>query len=176
MSNCKHLDISDKPVLRIKPDMSVYFVNDDFSKVTGLQPEHVVLKSLSEVLPSTLPDLFEEIIRKNIRDDEPSFFIVKGKTLTGECYWALARITPYVSKLNGEKRYKIEMKMLPNNAVQEIDKMYTTIEKVYENAGKDFALKYFEGFLEDRNQTFDDYIFDTLGAGKKKIHKYFEIS
>jgi len=176
MDNCRQLNVTDKLVIRTHPDFRIYYVNDDFVKTTGIDADEALLKELTEILPYSMPDLFKEIIQQNVKDDERSYYIIKGKTKEGDCYWGLMRLTPFTSKLNGEKRFLVEVKMLPNNAVEEAAQVFSTIEKVHENAGKDFAMKYFEGYLEDRNVNFDEYIFKTLGVSKKKIDKYFELT
>ncbi len=175
MKECKSLGIEDKLVLRTKPDTKIYYVNDDFVKFTGFEADSVLLKELHEVIPDTMPELFKEILLAHLKDDEPSYYVIKGKTNKGYCYWGLMRVTTFQSKLNNEFRYLVEIKMLPTNAVLEGEKVFDTVEKVYENAGAEFAKKYFEGFLEEKNQTFEEFILSILGVNKKKLEKYFKI-
>ena len=176
MKKCIHLDLNDKLIIRTTPDFKIYFVNDNFTHITGINAEQALLKNLTEILPFSMADLFHDVVKENIKENEPSYYILKGKTKHGDCYWGLMRITPFYSKLNGEKRYLFEIKMLPHNAEEESEKIYDVIEKVYLNAGHDFAKKYFEGYLEDQNTDYEGFIFKTLGTNKKKIKKYFEIT
>jgi len=176
MDNCIHLNVSDKLVLRAKPDMSIYYVNDDFERITGINTEEALLRDFFEIIPYSMQDLFKEVFFQNLKENEPSYFIIKGKTKDGQCYWGLMRVSPFKSKLTDQLRYLIEIKMLPHNAINESEKIFSVIEKVYENAGKTFAKKYFDGFLEDNNVDFETYIFNTLGASKKKIDKYFNLA
>ncbi len=171
----KTINISDKLILRIKPDLKIYYVNDDFLKFTGFDESQILLHEITDVLPDTMPDLYREMFAANIKPDQVSYFIIKGKTADNDNYWGLLRITPFESKLNGEKRYLVEIKMLPLNAVKAAGKVFETVEKIYDNTGMKFAKKYLEGFLEEKNMDFEKFIFDILGVSKKKVDKYFKI-
>jgi hypothetical protein len=155
--------------------MKIYYVNKDFIDFTGFKEEDVLLSDVQNIFYGNMADFVKDIIVEHLNAEEPSYFIIRGKTNYDYCYWGLVKITPFQSKLNNELRYLIEIKMLPVNAIEKVEKVFDTVEKVYESAGKDFAKKYFEGFLEERGQTFEEFVIDLLGVKKKKIDKYFNM-
>jgi hypothetical protein len=155
--------------------MKIYYVNKEFMDFTGLDEDKILLQDFQEIIYGNMADLVREIIAEHLNPEEPTYFIIRGKTNFDYCYWGLLKITPFQSKLSGELRYLIEIKMLPVNAVMEAEKVFDTVEKVYENAGKEFAKKYFEGFLEEKGVSFEDYILEILGTSKKKVDKFFRI-
>ncbi len=173
--DCKNLDLQTKFVLRIRPDLKVYYVNKDFTDFTGFSEEEILLKPLPEILPFSIKEVYKKIILSHLPDEDPSYLILKGKTKSGECYWGLMRITSFHSKLSGETRYLLEIKMLPVDAIMRANDIFDKVEKVYESAGPEYGEKFFLGFLEERNQSFEDFIIEILGVKKKKLDKYFKI-
>jgi PAS domain S-box-containing protein len=171
----KSMTLSNNFVIRIKPDLKIYYVNDDFLEFTGFSADEVLLKDLTEVVSAEMNDLFKEILIQNLKSDNSTYFIQESKTKQGDTFWSLMRVTPFKSKMNNEDRFLVEIKMLPVNAIEETEKVFNTVKKIYNNAGKDYAKKYFEGFLEERNQTFEEFVIDLLGVKKKRVDKYFNM-
>ncbi len=53
--------------------------------------------------------------------------------------------------------------------------MFSVLSEIENNAGKEAALKYFFGYLEEKNKNFNKFVLDIVEVNEKKALKYFEI-
>ncbi len=69
----------------------------------------------------------------------------------------------------------IEGKLLPSVAVEKIEKMFSVLTEIENNAGKEASLKYFNGYLEEKEMNINEFVLAIADVNEKKAEKYFEI-
>jgi PAS domain S-box-containing protein len=173
--DCINLDLAKKAKIKIDLTGKILYVNNYFSQVTGFKIHEIILKDLEEIMHPDMPKMAKRRIL-NLGDAEKiNYFIVKGKTADNGCYWGFVKMTREYNEYNEVKGYLFEVKMLPIGTIEKIDKLYDILREIENNAGIDAADKYLDGYLEEKNYSFNDFILAITEVDYKKIEKYFEI-
>jgi PAS domain S-box-containing protein len=173
--DCINLDLTRKAKIKIDLNGKVLYVNNYFSEVTGFKIHEIILKELEDLLHSDMPKMAKRKVLSLGKENRVSYFIFKGKTADNNCYWSFVKMTQEFNEYSELKGYLLEIKMLPIGTIEKIDKLYDILREIENNAGIDAADKYLEGYLEEKNYSFNDFILALTEVDAKKIEKYFEI-
>jgi len=172
---CQQLDIAKKIKIKIDDKNRILYVNDYFTNITGYKVSDIILKELDTILDASMPKMTINKLEEIENQFEHSYFIFKGRTKDGDCYWSFSKITQRFNAQNEFEGYLIEGKTAPAAAVQKINKLYTVLKEIEDNAGIDAAVKYFNGFIEEKGMNFNEFILALAQVNEKKAEKYFEI-
>jgi len=172
---CINLDVTKKMKLKIDKKGLILYANNYFSIVTKYQIHEIILKDMENILHDEMPDIAKQILLDYGKIEPINYFIIKGKTKDNDCYWGFVKMNQDLDEYNEVKSYSLEIKLLPNPAISKIEKLFEILREIEKNAGKKTAQKYLEGYLEEKNLSFKDYIFDVTEINEKKAEKYFEI-
>ncbi len=172
--NCIQLEPTRKIKIRVDNQGRVMYVNNYLTEFTGYKVHELILKDFSILFDIDMPKMALDKLIELVENEPKAFFIYKGKTKSGECYWGLLKSTQRIvdNELTG---YNFEIKMLPAVSISKIDKLFDIIREIENNAGLDAANKYFEGYLEEKGMSFNDFIFDVTEINEKKADQYFSI-
>ena len=173
--DCLHLDIAKKIKIKIDPNNRILYVNDYFTKISGFKVSEIILKQFDTILYSSMPRIATDVFKKATEDFPKFYFIIKGKTKDFGCFWSFLRVTQRLNKNQEFTGYLLEGKLLPAVAIQKIEKLHNILFEIEKNAGKDAALKYFNGFIEEKGVNFNEFILAIAEVDEKKAEKYFEI-
>ncbi len=173
--DCLHLNAAKKMKIKIDAQARILYVNDYFSEVTHFKVSDVILKDFDILLHPSMPKLAKEKLDETAHEFEEFYFIYKGITKEGDCYWALVKVTQRFNEHNEFIGYLLEVKMLPTAAIKKVEKLYNVLSEIEKNAGIEAAKKYFDGFIEEKNMNFKEFILALIEVDEKKALKYFEI-
>ncbi len=172
---CQQLDIAKKIKIKIDDNNRILYVNDYFTNITGYKVSDIILKELQTILDTSMPKMTVNKLEDIENQFEHSYFIFKGRTKDGDCYWSFAKITQRFNAQNEFEGYLIEGKTAPVAAVQKVSKLYAVLKEIEDNAGIDASVKYFNGFIEEKGLNFNEFILALAQVNEKKAEKYFEI-
>ncbi len=172
--DCKQLDPQRKLKIRIDHKGRIMFINNYFTEFTGYKVHELILKDFSILFDNDTPKMTLDKLLEIIDLTPTAYFIYKGKTSTGDCYWGILRSTQRISN-NEIDGYNLDVKMLPPVSVSKIERLFDIIREIENNAGLEAANKYFEGYLEEKGLSFNDFIFDVTEINDKKAEQYFSI-
>ncbi len=173
--NCISLDPARKFKFKVDLKGRIQYFNPYFTEFTGYKISEKILKDFSVIFENDTPVTAFELLLKEIEANPKSFFVYKGKTKNGDCYWGFLRSTQRISEDNEIIGYDMEVKLLPSNAIDTFENLYTIINEIEKNAGKNAAEKYLEGFLEEKQMSFKDFVLNAVQINEKKADKYFSI-
>ena len=173
--DCKQLDPERKFKIRVDNNGKILFVNKYFTEFTGYKIHELILKDFSKLFDSDMPKMALQLLIQEIELQPVTYFIYKGVNNDGSCYWALLRSTQNITAQNELDGYNFEVKLLPQVSIEKIDRIYDIVREIEKNAGLDAAVKYFEGYLEEKNMKFKDFILDATKISEKKAKEYFAI-
>ncbi len=171
---CNSLDPARKFKFKVDLEGKIQFFNSYFTEFTGYSITELILKDFSKLFEEDMPKLSMDVLINEIEKNPKAFFAYKGKTKDGGCYWGLLRSSQRLSN-NEIIGYDLEVKLLPQNSVKAFENLYSIIHEIEKNAGKKAGEKYLEGFLEEKNKTFKDFVLEAIEINEKKADKYFEI-
>ena len=173
---CIQMDVNRKIKIKLDTSGKILYVNNYFSEFTGFGVSDVILKDFNLLLDTSMPKLTEEMLKDLSKQYNSFHFIFKGSMNADSCYWGFVRVSKTTNEETGEvKGLLIEIKMLPTTAITKVEKMYEVITEIEKNAGIDAAKKYFNGYLEERNIDFEEYILSLVEIDGKKAEAYFDI-
>ncbi len=173
---CIQMDVDRKIKVKLDTSGKILYVNNYFTEFTGFSVSEVILKDFERLLDPSMPKLTKDKLKDLSNQYSAFHFIIKGAMKADSCYWGFVRVSKTVDKETGEvKGHLMEIKMLPAGTIPKIEKMFDVLNEIEKNAGLDAALKYFNGYLEERNVGFDEYILSLVEIDHKKANAYFEI-
>jgi PAS domain S-box-containing protein len=171
---CIPLDLSRKFKFKVDLDGKIQYFNKYFSEFTGYSIAELILKDFSNLFDEDMPKSSFDLLLQELEENPKSYFVYKGKTKNGNCYWGLLRSTQRVSG-NELKGYDLEVKLLPQTSVNTFENLYSIVNEIEKNVGTKAGLKYLEGFLEEKNISFKDFVLQANDINEKKADKYFSI-
>jgi len=173
--DCLQLDIAKKIKIKIDDRFRILYINDYFTNVSNFKVSDIILKDLNTILAPSMPKITLDLLEKSANEFQKFYAILKGKTKDGGCYWTFIRITQRFNQDKSFAGYLLEGKTLPSVAVSKIEKLFSILSEIENNAGKEAALKYFNGYLEEKGVNFNEFILAITEVNEKKADKYFEI-
>ena len=172
---CLKLDLAKKIKIKIDDKFRILYVNDYFTSISNFKVSEIILKDLNTILDPSMPKITLDLLEKSA-DEFPKFYaVLKGKTKDNGCYWSFVRVSQRYNQNNEFSGFLIEGKLIPAVAIQKIEKLFNILSEIENNAGKEAALKYFNGFLEEKGVDFNEFILAIAEVDEKKAEKYFEI-
>ncbi len=173
--DCIHLNAAKKMKIKIDDQARILYVNDYFTNVTNFKVSDVILKDFNYILDPSMPKLAKDKLDEVAHQFEEFYFIYKGITKNEDCYWGFVKVTQRFNDQNEFVGYLLEVKMLPTAAINKIDKLYNVLSEIEKNAGIEAAKKYLDGFIEEKNMNFNEFMLALVEVDEKKAQKYFEI-
>jgi len=173
--NCKHLNVERKAKLKFDANNKILYANNYFLEITNNPIHEIILKDLDLIFHKEMPVSIQELTMTLSRIYPVQYGILKGVTKDSDCYWGFVKTTQNLNEHNEISGYTMEIKLLPNPAVSKIEKLFEVLKEIENNASVDAAKKYLNGYLEEKNMSYQDFIFNITEVNEKKAEKYFEI-
>ncbi len=174
MEKLKTIPVEKNLRLRLNEDYKILYADNEFLNFTGLSIENIIYQDFGEICMYGAESPLREIIIDLMNNNDESYFAIKGKTAeTDTYYWGLVRAEK--TMVNGNLRWIWTIKMFPQASVVYLEELLNKVFQIQNNAGKDYAVKYLIGFLEDKGMNYEEYILDILQTSKKKLRKYFKL-
>ena len=173
--NCEQLNMVKKIKIKVDEKARILYVNPYFTEFTGFKVSDIILKDFETIVHPSMPKMMIEKLNEIAQQYGSFYFIHKGLLKDGGCYWSFIRVTQRINEQNEFSGYLLEGKMLPEIAIQKVDKLVDVIKEIENNAGIKAALNYFDGFIEDKGLEFNDFILSLTEVSPKKALQYFEI-
>jgi len=173
--NCIQLNAAKKMKIKLDTNGKIMYVNNYFTEVTNFKVHELILKEFINLLSEDMPKFAQEYVLDFAQEYPVGYFIIKGNVKGGDCYWGVARISQELNEMNEVKGYLLEIKMLPSTTIDKIDKLYEVLKEIENNAGMKAAEKYFNGYLEEKGYTLNDFVLNVTEINEKQAGKYFEI-
>ncbi len=172
---CLHLDVAKKIKIKIDEDFRIQYVNNYFTEISGFKVSEIILQRLESIFDTSMPKITLDLFNESTNNYSKFYFIIKGKIKNNNCYWSFIRVTQRFDNNNEFTGYLLEGKLLPTATVQKIEKMFAILTEIENNAGKEAAMKYLNGYLEEKNMNFNEFVLAIAEVNEKKAEKYFEI-
>jgi len=158
-------------VCKLTKDGKIKFINQAFTDVTGFTEKDLVNESHEIIQHPKMPKTILKMAWDSINEGKHTYLISKNITKTGEYFWTIADIHTKDSDQYSSAIF-IRRKFLPSNIKQEFEKLYEVLYGIENSGGGEaIAQKYLNGWLEDRNADYNNYIINAFG-GEKNLKEY----
>jgi len=158
-------------VCKLSKEGIITFVNQAYEQITGYSPSELIGNSHEVIQDPELPKVVQDKVWQLINQGKHTYFVSRNLTKNNEFFWTVADIH---SKIHEGRRTAIfiRRKFLPYELRLEFEKLYDTLHEIEtKGGGVETARRYLNGWLEDRNSQFGQYIVRRFG-GEDKIRKY----
>ncbi len=151
------LDMDKVMMCKYHPDGTIDYINDFFSEISGYEVHEVVGNNIQDYLHKDTPKTILNLLEETAKNKENIHLILKDHVKDGRYYWFLSDFE-YQTEKDG-RLVSITTKRIaaPRIAIPEIDNLYKKILKIEEHTGLDIAKTFFEGFLEEKGMSLEEY-------------------
>jgi PAS domain S-box len=151
--------------LLCKTDSSgiIMYANEAFIDVCGYDDFELITKNSNITRHPDMPKVIFKIMWEIISEGGDFITLVKNMAKTGRYYWVTNEINTSTDK-NGSYTYTSRQNSLSeeSKALKKVIKLYKKLLHIEQASGVVASENYLIGFLEERNQTFVEYISDIL--------------
>lgn len=154
----REIKVSSKDFLVSKTDEkgNILYVNDTFCNITAYEEIEVIGKAHNILRHPDMPAVIFFLMWKNIKSGKNIRALVKNLARSGEYYWVSTDFEIHYE--NGSKTYIAFRRAVSKKTIQTIEPLYEHLLKIEKTHGLQASLIYLQGFLNEKHQTFDEYM------------------
>ena len=152
--------ISSKPLM-CKTGMHgiIEYANEYFVELSGYSEGEIIGESLELIAHPDTPKIISSLIWENISNKKRTNAIVKYISKSGNFYWLQIKLDYKVDEVSRAISNIYLYATSPDRAsILKIEKIYTKLNKIENEAGYDVAQNYFKGYLENLSLTYETFI------------------
>ena len=159
-------------VSKTDPKGIIEYGNDYFVEISGYSEAELVGKPHSIIRHPDMPKIVFKMLWDRISKGENIMAVVKNMAKNGDYYWVVTEFEAKRDPITGEIiSYTAFRKAAPEKAKEVMEPIYKKLVELEKEGGMEASGHYLRGFLEERGQTYDEFV-DEL-VGNKGIFKMF---
>ncbi len=169
----KEIEIDSKRYIMSKTDPKgiIEYGNEYFVEISGYKESELVGKPHNIIRHPDMPKAVFKLMWDRLDSRKNVFALVKNLAKSGRYYWVLTDFDVKINKATNETLgYFAYRRAAPKHAVKKIEKIYAKLLEIEKESGVNGSEKYLMGFLEERGQTYDQFIDEiTQNSGLVKL-------
>lgn len=172
----KEIKLDPSKVIMSKTDAIgvIEYANEYFMEVSGYEEQELMGQPHNIIRHPDMPKIIFKLIWQRLDDGKNIHALVKNLAKDGRYYWVLTNFETKYDKNGKIVSHYARRKAAPGNAIYEIEKLYKTVLAIEQRKDPEIAEKFFYGLLEDREQSYDEFILDLLNISKESLKAYFK--
>ncbi|MCI9843229.1 PAS domain-containing protein [Flavobacterium pectinovorum] len=153
----------------------IMYANEAFIDVCGYDDFELITKSSNITRHPDMPRVIFKIMWEIISEGKDFITLVKNMAKTGRYYWVINEINTATDK-NGEYTYTSRQNSLSeeSKALKKVNTLYKKLLHIEQASGVVASENYLIGFLEERNETFVEYISGILESNNSDENEAVE--
>lgn len=151
------LDPDKAMVCKLDPEGKIDFVNDYFVEITGYEVYEIVGKNIEDLKKADLPMTIFNLVMEHLTNQKNLHIIVKDQAKDGRYYWYITDFNAKLDKKGNTISITSNRTAAPRSIIPEFDELYQKILKIEQHSSLETAKIFFEGFLEEKGMSFNDY-------------------
>lgn len=147
----------------------IMYANEAFIDVCGYDDFELITKNSNITRHPDMPRVIFKIMWEIISEGKDFITLVKNMAKTGRYYWVINEINTAVDK-NGDYTYTSRQNSLSeeSKALKKVITLYKKLLHIEQASGVVASENYLIGFLEERNETFVEYISSILESNNSE--------
>jgi hypothetical protein len=109
-----------------------------------------------------MPKVIFQLMWKYLLSGREIMVVIKNLTKSGEYYWVIADMKPKFDKKGNIIALTSFQKFATDDVIDEIEELYSTLLRIEKVHGIKGSIDYLDGFLEERRETYDGYIYELI--------------
>ena len=150
----------------------IEYANDYFVEVSEYKEWELMGQPHNIIRHPDMPRIIFKLLWDRLKNKQNIHAVVKNLTKTGKYYWV---VTDFKWKEDEEGNiisYYSRRKAVPENVKIFMNDFYLRLKKIEDMGGMEASGAYFEGYLEDINKTYDEFILDLFGLTEDQLMAY----
>ncbi len=140
----------------------ITFVNKNFCEVSGYTEGELVGAPHNIVRHPDMPRAVFFLIWNSLLRGEPVSGVIKNLAKSGKYYWVIADFD-IKRDTNGNIKSLIAFRRAaPQQVIDEIEDLYSTLLNIEKKRGIEGALSYLEAYLEEKSMSYDEFLSDLV--------------
>lgn len=172
----REVDWNKSKVILSKTDKRgiILYANEAFIDISGYDEYELIGAPHNVIRHPDMPKVIFKKLWDTIKKGENVHAIVKNLTKSGRYYWV---ITDFKTIFDDEGQiisYFGTRKSIPNQdeiIPKYIDPLYKKLLQIEEASGLEASEAFLDGFLEERNKTYTEYVDHLVATGKDDFNK-----
>jgi len=159
------IELDPKRYIVSKTDNSgkITYGNDYFVEISGYSESELIGQPHNIIRHPDMPRLIFKLLWERLEHGQNMLAVVKNLSKDGRTYWVTTEFETKRNKLTNEIiGYTAFRKAASEKAINEIQKLYNTLHKIEQEFDIEASEKYLTGYLEEKNQSYDEYIDDVV--------------
>jgi len=158
------LDPDKVMVCKLTPEGQIDFVNDYFVEVTGYEVHEIVGNSIESFKHADLPMAIFNLVMEHLTNQKNLHIVVKDQAKDGRYYWYITDFNIKADKDGNTVSISSNRTAAPRSVIPEFEALYKKILKIEQHASLETAQTYFEGYLEEKGMSFNDYTLSQINS------------
>jgi PAS domain S-box-containing protein len=153
--------VMDKITMMCKTDENriIEYANDYFVELSGYTVGEFIGESLFLIKHPDMPRVIDNYVWNQLKNQKTTHCVYKYINKDGQFYWLQIRFDFKVNELNSTIQNVYLYAEKPNkNKMDELDKFYKKLTKIEQEAEIKVAENYFNGMLEEKQITFEEFM------------------
>jgi PAS domain S-box-containing protein len=172
----KEIELDPKRYIVSKTDQKgiIQYGNEYFVEISGYKESELVGKPHNIIRHPDMPKAIFKLMWDRLDARKNVIALVKNLSKSGRYYWVMTDFDVKVNKATNETLgYFAYRRAAPKHAVKSIEKLYAKLVEIEKESGVKGSESYLMGYLEDRGQTYDEYI-DEITKNRGMLKLWFK--
>ena len=160
----EEINFSKKRFIVSKTDVkgNIIFVNKNFTEISGYSEAELIGEPHNILRHPDMPRAVFYLVWQNLLAGRTISGVVKNLAKDGRYYWVVA---DFEAKLNSDgsvNALTAFRRSAPQNVIDTTEELYASLLAIEKKHGMEKSLIYLQGFLEEANLTYDEFIFELI--------------
>jgi len=158
----RELKLHPKDMLVSKTDVRgiISYGNSKFVEVSGYRESELIGSPHNLLRHPDMPKAVFYLMWESIKNGKNIMAVVKNLAKNGDHYWVTTDFDIQRSREGNIRNFIAFRQATPKNVVKVIEPLYKTMLEIEEKHGMEESIKYLEGFLEEKNMSYNQFIGD----------------
>jgi PAS domain S-box-containing protein len=156
----REIIFSKKKFIVSKTDIrgNILFVNKNFCDISGYSEEELIGSNHNVIRHPDMPRSIFYLIWSSLLAGREVSGVVKNLARSGEYYWVISDFEPKRDSRGEIVSFTAFRRSAPNQVIDVIDELYSTMLTIEKKHGMERALSYLEAFLEEHEMSYDEFL------------------
>ncbi len=133
--------------------------NDYFVQISGYDESELIGRNHNVIRHPDMPKIIFKLMWERLQNNQSIFAVVKNKAKDGRYYWVITEFEAKNDPISNQvTQYTAFRKAASDDVIEKIELLYAKLKAIEDKSGIDAAHKYLSGYLDDKGQSYDQYI------------------
>ncbi|KIM05249.1 MAG: histidine kinase [Sulfurovum sp. AS07-7] len=156
----EEIKFSKKKFIVSKTDLlgNIIFINKNFSDICGYDDAELIGANHNIIRHPDMPKAVFYLVWATLKSGRPISGVVKNLAKDGRYYWVIADLDVKRDIHGKITSYTSFRRQAPQDVIDTMEEIYESMLKIEKRHGMEASVTYLEGFLEEHNISYDEFI------------------